>query len=414
MIKDKRVILHCDMNAYYASVEIMLNPSLKGKPVAVCGSKKDRHGIILAKSEEAKIAGVKTGEVTWQAIQKCPNLVMVPPQYDKYILYSKKAQKIYLDYTDQIEPFGLDECWLDVTNSYNLFGDGLTIAKLISKRVKAELGLTLSIGVSFNKVFAKIGSDLKKPDAITVIGPDQVEEIVWSLPARALLGVGPATERKLKKWNILTIGALAKAEPEFLRKKLGINGIKLWKWANGLDEGRVRIYGEKFPVKTVGHGSTTREDLTTDIDVWRVLLSLSENVAKRLRFHQLRARGVNVTVRNNELKHSDFQTFLPYPTYNAYYLAEQGFSLFQERYSWSKPIRSLTIRAIYLEQANLPRQINLFSDFSYLIKLENLEDAIFFLHEKYGNNIAYPARLMEDRKIAKEIPYEIRPPGIIW
>ena len=417
LLKDyimKRVILHCDMNAYYASVEIMLNPSLKGKPVAVGGSKEDRNGIILAKSQEAKIAGVKTGEVIWQAKQKCPNLILVPPQYDQYILYSKKAQRIYLDYTDQIEPFGLDECWLDVTNSKNLFGSGLNIAHMINKRIKTEIGLTVSIGISFNKVFAKLGSDLKKPDAITIIDYDQFEDVIWHLPANALLGVGPATNKKLKKWNILTIGDLAKTEPRFLQKKLGINGIKIWKWANGLDEGRVRVYGESFPIKTVGHGITTKEDLTSNIEVWRVLLALSEEVGKRLRIHRLRARGVNINVRSNDLIHRDFQTFLPYPTHNAYYLAERGFLLFKECYVWSKPIRSLTIRAIYLENDNLPRQINLFSDFSYLANLENLEDAIFYLHERYGKKIAYPARLMEDIKIAKEIPPEIKPPGIIW
>lgn len=403
------------MNAYFASVEIKLNPALRGKPVAVAGSHADRNGIILAKSEEAKIQGVKTGEVIWQAKIKCPDLILVPPQYDQYLLHSKLAQEIYYQYTDQIEPFGLDECWLDVTNSKELFGNGLQIARSISQRVKNELGLTLSIGVSFNKVFAKLGSDLKKPDAITVVSENNYTVLVHKLPARNLLGVGPATERKLAKYNIQTIGDLAHTDPAFLQSKLGINGIKLWSWANGLDNGRVRVYGESVPVKTIGHGSTTREDLTTDSEVWCVFLALAEDVGKRLRSHKLRARGVQINVRSNDLTSRDYQAPLPYATYNYFYIARNGFLLFKERYDWKRPIRSLTIRAIDLENSSVPRQVNIFADFSKLARLEDSEDAIFLLHQRYGPDIAYPARLMGDIKIAKSIPYYIKPPGIpIW
>ncbi len=409
-----RTILHCDMNAYYASVEMKLNPSLQGKAVAVCGSVEDRNGIILAKSEKAKQQGVKTGEAIWQAKQKCPGLILVPPHYDQYILHSKLAHRIYFDYTNQIEEFGLDECWLDVTNSYNLFGDGLQIARTISERVKRELGLTLSIGVSFNKIFAKLGSDLKKPDAITVIEEKDIESVIWKLPARDLLGVGPATDRKFKRYNILTIGDLAHAEPYFLQMKLGINGLKLWKWANGLDDGNVRIYGESVPVKSVGHGVTTKEDLYSNVEVWRVLLALSEDVGKRLRSHKLRAQGVQVSVRRNDLMSSEFQTPLPYATYNAFYLAEHAYRLFCRTYDWAKPIRALTIRAIQLEEARVPRQINIFSDFSGLERLERIEDAMFLLHERYGKEIVYFGRLMEDVKIARYVPHEIKPPGVLF
>lgn len=408
-----RTILHCDMNAYYASVEIMLNSQLKGKPVAVCGSREDRNGIVLAKSQEAKEQGVKTGEVIWQAQQKCPDLIIVPPHYDQYVRYSKLAHKIYADFTDQIEPFGLDECWLDVTKSKMLFGDGLKIAQNISQRIKSELGLTLSIGVSFNKIFAKLGSDMKKPDAITVIPEFDFEHLVWRLPAGALLGVGPATERKFRQYNILTIGDIAAANPEFLRSKLGINGLKLWKWANGLDDGTVRIYGESMPVKSVGHGITTREDLSTDVEVWRVFLALSEDVGKRLRIHCLRAQAVQISVRANDLSHREYQAPLPYATHNTFYFAENAMRLFQTNYHWSKPIRSLTIRAINLEPDTIPRQVNFFVDFDRLAKLEALEDAMFILHERYGRDIVYPARLMEDLKMAKRIPYDIRPPGVV-
>ncbi len=410
---NNRTILHCDMNAYYASVEIILNSKLRGKPVAVCGSEADRNGIILAKSQEAKIQGVKTGEVIWQAKQKCPDLIMVEPHYDQYIFYSKQAQKIYADFTDQIEPFGLDECWLDVTKSKMLFGDGLKIAQAVSGRVKRELGLTLSVGVSFNKIFAKLGSDMKKPDAITVIPEFGFENLVWRLPAEALLGVGPATANKFRQYNILTIGDIARTNPDFLRSKLGINGLKLWKWANGLDEGTVRIYGERMPVKSVGHGITTREDLYTDVEVWRVLLALSEDVGKRLRIHHLRAKAVQIGVRANDLSQREYQAPLPYATHNAYYLAENALTVFIANYRWLKPIRSLTIRAINLEPDDQPRQVNFFADFVKLSKLEALEDAMFALHERYGSDIVYPARLMEDLKMAKRIPCEIRPPGIV-
>lgn len=186
----ERAILHSDLNCFYASVEMMLDPSLRGKAVAVCGSTEDRHGIVLAKSEKAKKAGVKTGMVNWEARQQCPDLIVVPPQYDQYLKYSKLTQAIYQRYTDLIEPFGMDECWLDVTGSRMVCGDAMTIAENIRRSVREELGLTVSIGVSYNKIFAKLGSDMRKPDAITEICKDTFKDIGHRLRLHELSAYG--------------------------------------------------------------------------------------------------------------------------------------------------------------------------------------------------------------------------------
>lgn len=230
-----RVILHSDMNSFYASVEIMLNPELRNKPVAVGGSTEERHGIILTKNQIAKKYGIKTGMVNWEAKLLCPDLVIITPHYEQYIKYSKMAREIYSRYTDKIEPFGMDECWLDMTESTELFGNGFDIANNIRKTIKSELGLTVSIGVSFNKIFAKLGSDMKKPDAITVINRENYKDKVWNLPVEDLFYVGPATKRKLNSIGVQTIGNLAKFPVNILKDKLGKNGIMLSAYANGAD-----------------------------------------------------------------------------------------------------------------------------------------------------------------------------------
>lgn len=235
----ERAILHSDMNCFYASVETMLNPSLRDKAIAVCGSTEERHGIVLAKSEKAKKAGVKTGMANWEARACCPELITVPPQYDQYLKYSRLARGIYERYTDLVEPFGMDECWLDVTGSQKIFGSPMEIAEQIRSSIKEELGLTVSIGVSFNKIFAKLGSDYKKPDAITEIPRDGWQEIVWPLAAQELIYCGKATSAKLAKYGIRTIGDLANMDRQFIRSLLGVNGEALWTYANGRDDSRI-------------------------------------------------------------------------------------------------------------------------------------------------------------------------------
>ena len=260
----ERTILHSDMNCFYASVEMMLDPSLRGKPVAVCGSTENRHGIVLAKSELAKKAGVKTGMVNWEARQLCPGLIMVKPQYDQYLKYSELARNIYQRYTDQVEPYGMDECWLDVTGSRSVCGDGMKIAESIRQEIKEELGLTVSIGVSYNKIFAKLGSDMKKPDAVTEISKETFQEKVWPLPASDLLFVGRATTAKFSNYGIKTIGDIAATDPAFLKRLLGVNGLQLWKYAAGRDDTPVMHKDFVSPIKSVGHGITCVADLLDD------------------------------------------------------------------------------------------------------------------------------------------------------
>ena len=334
----ERVILHSDLNCFYASVEMMLNPSLRGKAVAVCGATEDRHGIVLAKSEEEKKAGVKTGMVNWEAKQLCPNLIMVPPQYEQYFKYSKLTRAIYQRYTDQVEPYGMDECWLDITGSQHICGDGMEVAESIRRTVKQELGLTVSIGVSYNKIFAKLGSDMKKPDAITEITKKNFKEKVWPLPASDLLYVGRATTAKLARYGIHTIGDIAAADPGLLKSFLGVNGLAIWKYAAGLDDSRVMHKDFVSPVKSVGHGITCYADLETSDEVWKVILELSQDIGHKLRLHELAATGVQISVRGNDLGGRQFQTKLSHSTQTPMIIARKARDLFELNYNWSTPV----------------------------------------------------------------------------
>lgn len=389
---NERVILHSDMNSFYASVEMMLDPALKGKPVAVCGSTEERHGIVLAKSDLAKKAGVKTGMVNWEARQLCPGLIVVPPQYDQYLKYSKLARQIYHRYTDLVEPYGMDECWLDVTGS-GVCGTGMEIAEAIRQTTKDELGLTVSIGVSFNKIFAKLGSDMRKPDAITEIKRDNFKEKIWPLDAAELLYVGKATENKLAQYGIHTIGDLAKTSPDTLRHMLGINGLKLWTYANGTDISRVMHKDFVSPVKSIGHGITCTADLQTPEDVFRVMLELSQDVGHRLRVHELMACGVQVSIRTNDLYGSQYQCKLPFRTQLPNEIAGAGFHLLMERYRWDKPIRAVTIRGIDLVSQKDAEQLSMFVDHQKRDRRILLEDAVEDIRRRFGKRAISIAEL---------------------
>ena len=278
-----RTILHSDMNCFYASVEMLHHPELAGKPMAVGGDPEARHGIVLTANYIAKRAGVKTGMALWQARQVCPEIIFVPPRMDLYLRFSRMAQEIYSEYTDQREPFGIDESWLDVTASTSIKGDGMKIAKEISSRIKYELGVTVSIGVSWNKIFAKLGSDYKKPDAITEFSKDNYKDIAWKLPVGDLLMVGRSTERTMKKLGICTIGDLAGAEPSILETYLGKMGLVLHTFANGWDKTPVSVEGYRAPIKSIGNSTTTPRDLVSELDVKIILMALSESVGARLR-----------------------------------------------------------------------------------------------------------------------------------
>lgn len=309
-----RSILHCDMNNFYASVECMLDPALKKYPIAVCGSVEERHGIVLAKNYKAKAFDVKTGDAVWQAKQKCKDLVVVPPHYEEYIKYSKLARSVYERYTDQVESYGMDECWLDISGTESLFGSPEKVANEIRETMKFELGLTISVGVSFNKIFAKLGSDMKKPDAVTVIPKDTFKEKIWGLPAADLLGVGRATQRVLDSYCIRTIGDLANTDPDFLRRRLGKNGVVLWNYANGNDLSLVAKKDFVSPIKSVGHGITTVADLEKPEQVWPVFLELTQDIGHKLRVHGLSAEGVAIHIRDNTLNTRQWQTKIALPT----------------------------------------------------------------------------------------------------
>lgn len=392
----ERTILHCDMNNFYASVECMLNPELKGHPVAVCGSTADRHGIVLAKNYEAKEYNIQTGEVVWQAKQKCKDLIVVNPHYEHYIKYSKLAREIYNRYTDLIEPFGMDECWLDCTGSTHLFGTGYEIAEQIKETIKFELGLTISVGVSFNKIFAKLGSDMKKPDAITVIDKDTFKDKIWQLPASDLLGVGRATIKKLNYYGIFSIEDLAKASPDFLKQLLGINGILLRKYANGTESSLVTPNDFEVPVKSIGHGITTVRDLESNNDVWCVILELIQDIGKKLREYKKYASGIAICIRDNELHFKQWQTKLPQQTNNSLTLAKKAYKLFSENYDWNCDIRSVTVRAINLVSEQTPQQIDLFSETQDIDKMERLDAVVDKLRERFGKDIIKNAVLCQD------------------
>lgn len=399
----ERTILHCDMNNFYASCECALNPSLVGKPIAVCGSVEDRHGIVLAKSEAAKVCGVSTGEAIWQARQKCRDLLIVPPHYELYLRYSKLAREIYEEYTDLIEPMGLDECWLDVTGSRALFGDGRTIAEILRKRIKQELGLTISVGVSYNKIFAKLGSDLKKPDAVTHIPRERFREITSPLPVNALFGVGRATAKALYAIGVTTIGRLAETPLSILRCKFGKNGITLWQNANGEDHSPVAPMDADLPMKSAGHGVTTSRDLENEAEVWRVILQLTQDLGHRLRIYGKQAFGISISIRGASLARRQWQEKLPFPTQNAGKIAEAAFSLFQRSYQWNEPIRSVTVTAIDLQAQDQPIQLNLFTDSQALARTERLDACIESIRQRYGATAIHPAILCGDLPTAEEV-----------
>ena len=399
----KKVILHSDMNSCYASIEAKLNPKLRNIPLAVCGNPLNRNGIILAKSEMAKKMGVKTGEPIWQALAKCKDLTLVPPQYDQYLKHSKMAKKIYYEYTNQVESFGLDECFLDVTGSTHLFGSGEEIAKIIKERIKNDLGITVSIGVSFCKIFAKLGSDMKKPDAITIISEENFKEKVWPLDVDEMVGVGKATKRKLNGIGVFTLGDLANSPLETIKNLLGINGVYLWEYANGLDIRNVHDIDDKEVIKTIGNSSTCRKDLLTDKEVFNVMQELSFSVSRRLREAELCATGVEIFIRDNQLRSVFYQAPLPMATKSSITLTRYGMDLFKKMYKWDYPIRAVGIRAIRLVGEGSFSQMDVFSQYKKLVKDEKCDQALYEIRKKYGKDAITFLSLTEDIKLPKVI-----------
>ena len=381
-----RTILHCDLNNYFASVELLDHPELRDRPVIVGGSTEERHGIVLAKNYEAKKYGIITGEAIRQAYDKCPHMVTLEPHYDKYLDYSRKVRSIYARYTDQIEAMGIDECFLDVTGSRYMFGDGEKIAHRIRCEVKEETGLTISVGVSFNKIFAKLGSDMKKPDAVTVIPPERFREIIWDLPAHEMLGVGMKTYKKLYYRGIRTIGDIAHCPPELMRSYLGKAGEVLWVYANGYENSPVMQEEERCPIKSIGHGTTTRADLVNEEEVFDLIRELMEEVGTKLRKNGLKAGGVVVGVRENDLSCREYQMKFASPTQLTRDLSAAASELFRKKHAWRNDIRSVTVRAIYLSAKDAPEQIDMFTDSAKKAQLLILEHTIDELRERYGDH----------------------------
>lgn len=402
-----KTILHCDLNNFFASVECRNNPHLKDFPIAVCGSVEERKGIVLAKNELAKAFGVKTGEAIWQAKRKCPALLTVPPHFKAYKEASARAFEIYTRFTDRIEPFGIDECWLDVTGSERLFGSGEEIAYKIKETVKSEMGITLSVGVSFNKVFAKLGSDMKKPDAVTVISAEDFREKVWGLPVNDMIGIGRATFKKLQSYYIRTIGDLANTDEDFIRRLLGVNGVYCRQAARGEGNDEVCMQDFQREIKSVGNSTTCVRDLRTNGEVWRVMLELSRSVCKRLRSAGLAATGVQISIKTNDLETVQFQAQVGESVQASLRLAEEGFELFLKHFTWELPVRAVGICGINLVSADGGHQQSLFEDTARLERRERTEKVIDELENRFGDGIVVPLSL----KIPLNIPEQENKPG---
>lgn len=384
-----RVILHCDCNNFFASVESIDHPEYRTVPMAVAGDPSQRHGIILAKNEKAKALGVQTAETIWQAQRKCPNLLLIPPHHEKYEEVSLRINAIYRNYTDLVEPFSIDESWLDVTGSQRLFGDGKTIADNLRREVREKIGVTISVGVSYNKIFAKLGSDYKKPDATTVIRPEDVPEIVWKLPVGDLFGVGRKMRVELENLGLRTIGNLAAADPEFLSRRFGKAGRTLSLYARGMDDSPVRT--EREPVKSVGNGVTYPKDLTERNEIYSNLLALSDSVAGRLRKEGKKGRTVQISVKDPLLTTLQRQKKLDCPTYLAKEIASTAMELLESHWKIGiSPIRSLTVTVSDLTDSDgYPLQYSLLPSIKeqQSEKQEKVELAMDRLRDRFGKNI---------------------------
>jgi DNA polymerase-4 len=409
-----RWILHIDLNAFYASVEEIRYPMLRNRPMAVCGDPEKRHGIVLAKNNLAKKAGVKTAQPLWEARLLSPDIVFLPADMESYIAYSRKAREIYYSYSDMFEPFGIDEGWLDVTGSVRLFGNGYEIAEKIRREIKEKLDLTVSIGVSYNKIFAKLGSDYKKPDATTVFSRKDFKSTVWEIDVSELLFVGRATTKKLNGMGIHTIGDLALCDRKIMESKFGKVGGQLWSYANGFDRSAVRTVGKEYdPIKSVGNSTTTPRDLLTNEEVKETLYMLSDSVASRLRDSGFRAQVIEIWLRGNDLNGFVRQRKIDSPTCLSRKIAETAYSLFLENYDLTRrlPLRSVGVRAKDLSPLYGETQTDLFMNEAMRMKLENLAFAVDRMRRKYGYYSIMTGIEMRDPSLPVISPEDSRKKG---
>ena len=384
-----RSILHCDMNNFYASVECMLDPSLRKYPVAVCGSVEERHGIVLAKNYAAKAFDVKTGDAVWQAKQKCRNLVVVPPHFEEYIKYSKLARNVYQRYTDQVESYGIDECWLDISGTDYTFCSPEKVANDIRETIKFELGLTISVGVSFNRAFAKLGSDYKKPDGTTVFSRENFKQRVWTLPANTLLYVGKRASDRLNRLGVRTIGELAACDPAFIHSILGKNGDLLLRYARGEDDEPVRSFYAEREVKSVGNSMTFAHNLLGADECRMGITALCDNVGRRLRKRGMVCQTVQLGIRDPEFHNRSRQITLERPTNSTRTLIDLSMQLLLGHWPMNKPVRLLSVTAANLLPENQScEQLSLFDaaeDIQKRDRQHKLDQTVDALRQKFGD-----------------------------
>lgn len=402
----ERIIFHIDCDSFYASVEELYHPEHRGMPIAVGGSPENRHGIILAKTQPAKALGVKTGEPLWEALRKCPNLIIFPPDFKKYMRFSGLVRNICLRYTDFVEPFGLDESWLDVTDCAEKYGGGYALARRIQQTVLEEVGITVSIGISFNKVFAKLGSDYKKPFGITEITRKNYRKKVWELPVNDLLMIGRATKAKLNKKGIQTIGQLANTGIENLKRWFGKNGYTLYAFANGEDRSPVARYSDARTIKSIGNSATLPRDAVTPDEVKEVIFVLAEAVARRLRAKKLKGRVISVSMKNSALYSFTRQRRIEHYTNITSEIAKTAFELFKQNYNWELSVRSLGVCISDLESEEISEQICMFSAGAKREKLESLDKTVDDIKRRFGNYSVQRACLLSDEEITRFNPHD--------
>lgn len=379
----KRVVLHCDINHCYAQIEEMKVPALRNVAMAVGGHETTRHGIILAKNDLAKEYHIKTGESLRDAYAKCPQLVVIPPNYDDYLYYSEKVKDIYREYTDRVESFGLDEAWIDVSESVKIYGSGEVIARKIKNKIYEQLGLTISVGVSFNKVFAKLGSDMIKPDGLVVIDEENYKQVVWPLPVEELIYIGRATKRKLNDFGIKTIGELAAFRVDLIESRMGKVGVMIHEFANGIDDKSVAFTGYQDEAKSVGNGITTIRDMCNLQDIELVFRVLAESVASRLRDMKVEGQVVTIGLRDTELHGLSRQRKLAEPTCLADEILNMAMVLTREHYNGALPLRSISLTISDLKKPPIVEQLSLFTD-DKKIKQRFLDETIDAIRNRYG------------------------------
>ena len=391
----ERVIFHCDANSFYASVEEAHNPHLKGKPVAVSGNPATRTGIILTKNQTAKKFGVLTGEAIWQAKSKCPNLICVPPNHKLYEEYSRALRDIYEKYTDKVESFGIDECWLDVTDTLKFFGNKKTLADKIRAEVKQTLGITISVGVSFGKLFAKLGSDLKKPDATTIIDKQNYKKIIYPLPVNAIIGIGKHLKDRFDKLGVIQLGDITLLPDSILKKKFGIIGLDLKQKLLGNDFDQVKNCNEYTPAKSIGNGTTTIKDIYSRSEILGVVSALCDEITTRLRRANFNANGLSVTLKTANFEYFHNTMHLNYATNDLSNLITFSMKIIDSFWQYNLPIRAIRICSYNLTTSDKV-QLNMFCNYE---KKDNLNNALDKIRTKYGYYSIMPAITLKNSHI---------------